>query len=134
MHQGQCLCGAVKLSTAKNITELSVCHCSMCLRWNGGPGFSIDCQSDLNIEGEENITRYDSSLWGERAFCKHCGSHLFYHLKGSNTYYVSAGLFSETKESKLTMQIYIDNKPHYYNFVEKTRMLTEKDIMNMFNK
>ncbi|WP_409076914.1 hypothetical protein [Proteus vulgaris] len=55
-------------------------------------------------------------------------------MKEANIYYVSAGLFSETKESKLTLQIYIDNKPHYYNFVEKTPMLTEKDIMDMFNK
>ncbi len=133
MHQGQCLCGKVKLSTTQDISALSVCHCSMCLRWNGGPGFSIDCKSDLKIEGEEYITRYDSSSWGERAFCKHCGSHLFYLLKETHTYYVSAGLFPDAKESKLTMQIYIDSKPHYYNFVEKTPMLTEQDIMNMFN-
>lgn len=58
----------------------------------------------------------------------------FYHLKEAKIYYVSAGLFSETKESKLTLQIYIDNKPHYYNFIEKMSMLTEKDIMDMLNK
>ncbi|OEJ08125.1 hypothetical protein BHE89_13875 [Shigella sp. FC1967] len=81
MHQGQCLCGKVKLSTAQDISEISVCHCSMCLRWNGGPGFSIDCKSDLKIDGEENITRYDSSLRGERAFCNQCGSHLFLSSK-----------------------------------------------------
>ncbi|WP_425415210.1 GFA family protein, partial [Proteus myxofaciens] len=68
-----------------------------------------------------------SSEWGERGFCKCCGTHLFYHLKEADIYYVSASLFPDTKESKLTLQIYIDNKPHYYNFVEKTPMLTEQE-------
>lgn len=133
MHRGQCLCGKVLLTTEQDISALSVCHCSMCLRWNGGPGFSIDCKSDLTIEGAENITRYNSSQWGVRAFCKYCGTHLFYYLKEANIYYASASLFPDTKDSKLTMQIYVDNKPNYYHFVEKTPMLTEQDILKMFN-
>lgn len=133
MHKGQCLCGKVTLTTEHDISKLSVCHCSMCLRWNGGPGFSIDCQSDLQIKGEQYVTRYSSSEWGERGFCKNCGSHLFYHLKEADIYYASASLFPDTTESKLTLQIYIDNKPHYYNFVEKTPMLTEQELIKMFN-
>ena len=38
----------------------------------------------------------------------------------------------ETPESRLSMQIYTDSKPAYYNFAEKTPMLTEQDIMAMF--
>lgn len=33
----------------------------------------------------------------------------------------------------MSMQIYIDSKPKYYNFVERTPMLTEKDIMEMMS-
>lgn len=51
MYQGQCLCGAVKISTHQPIDKISVCHCGMCQRWNGGPGFSVDCHDDVVIEG-----------------------------------------------------------------------------------
>lgn len=77
MYQGQCLCGAVKISTHQPIDKISVCHCGMCQRWNGGPGFSVDCHDDVVIEGEEAVTRFASSQWGERAFCQRCGTHLF---------------------------------------------------------
>ncbi|EKT58612.1 GFA family protein [Providencia sneebia] len=131
MHQGKCLCGAVTIKTHQSIDKISVCHCDMCQRWNGGPGFSIDCQDDVSIDGADSITCFASSSWGERAFCKQCGTHLFYHLLSPSSYYVSAALFDEAKEAKMTMQIFIENKPKYYNFVEKTPMLTEQDIMNM---
>ncbi|MCD2530010.1 GFA family protein [Providencia huaxiensis] len=133
MHQGQCLCGSVKITTAKDISHVSVCHCGMCQKWNGGPGFSVDCGNDLIVEGQEAVTIFASSEWGERAFCKNCGSHLFYHLLSPSTYYVSATLFKESKDAQMSMQIYIDSKPQYYNFVERTPMLTEKDIMEMMS-
>lgn len=131
MHQGQCLCGAVKVSTNKAVDKISVCHCGMCQKWNGGPGFSVDCGHDLHIEGQDSITTFASSVWGERTFCKHCGTHLFYHLINPSTYYASATLFEDSKQAQLAMQIYIDSKPKYYNFVEQTAMLTEQDILKM---
>lgn len=79
------------------------------------------------------MTIFASSQWGERAFCKNCGSHLFYHLLSPSTYYASAALFKESQDAQMSMQIYIDSKPKYYNFVEKTPMLTEKDIMEMMS-
>ena len=134
MNQGQCLCGAVKLLTNKPLDKVSACHCGMCQKWNGGPGISVDCGSDLQIEGDESITLFMSSSWAQRAFCKNCGTHLFYYLYSPSTYYVSAALFDETKTAELCMQVYIDSKPTYYSFAEKTPMLTEQDIMKMINQ
>ncbi|HEF8774707.1 GFA family protein [Providencia manganoxydans] len=134
MSQGQCLCGAVKIATQQPVDKISVCHCEMCQRWNGGPSFTIDCHSDVSIDGEEFITRFASSEWAERAFCKQCGTHLFYHLHTPSSYYVSSTLFGETKSATLAMQIFVDSKPAYYNFVEKTPMLTEQDIISLMSK
>ena len=132
MPQGQCLCGKVSVSTQQPVTDISVCHCGMCRKWNGAPFMSVDCGSDISISGEDYISRYASSEWGDRCFCRECGTHLFYYLKPANQYYVSVALFGETKESRLTMQIYTDCKPDYYHFAEKTPMLTEQDILAMF--
>ncbi|AMG66333.1 GFA family protein [Providencia stuartii] len=134
MYRGQCLCGAVKISTHQPIDKISVCHCSMCQRWNGGPGFSVDCHDDVVIEGEEAVTRFASSQWGERAFCQRCGTHLFYHLHSPSSYYVSAALFEESQHAEMAMQIFVESKPKYYNFIEKTPMLTEQDIMKLMAK
>ncbi|MGG4607375.1 GFA family protein [Providencia sp. Me31A] len=99
MHIGQCLCGAVKVTTSKAVDQVSVCHCGMCQKWNGGPSFSIDCDADLQIEGKESMTTFSSSQWGERAFCNQCGTHLYYHLISPSKYYVSATLFEGSKQA-----------------------------------
>ncbi|CAM3675158.1 GFA family protein [Xenorhabdus thuongxuanensis] len=132
MNKGHCLCGAVSVKTNQRIEDINVCHCKICQKWNGGPFLSVDCKDDLKIEGAENISTYPSSEWAERAFCKRCGTHLFYHLHHPSAYYVPVSLFDNSHYSKLSRQIYVDSKPAYYNFVEKTPMLTKKDILNLF--
>ncbi|MDX8000129.1 GFA family protein [Xenorhabdus sp. Reich] len=132
MNQGRCLCGAVGVKTTQSIADVNACHCETCQKWNSGPFLSVDCKDDLQLEGAENISTYSSSEWAERSFCKKCGTHLFYHLHHPSSYYVSIALFDHNHESKLFRQIYVDSKPKYYNFVEKTPMLTEQDIINLF--
>ncbi|MTC28852.1 GFA family protein [Providencia alcalifaciens] len=133
MPQGQCLCGSVKLTIDHPIDTVHVCHCGMCQKWNGGPGMTIGYECEPKIEGNALITRFASSEWAERAFCKQCGTHLFYHLHSPSTYYISAALFAESQNAKMGTQIYIDCKPNYYNFAEKTPMLTEQDILNLYS-
>jgi hypothetical protein len=41
-------------------------------------------------------------------------------------------MFENNDSGKLSLQIYIDSKPAYYNFVEKTPMLTQEDILSLF--
>ncbi|PWC13028.1 GFA family protein [Brenneria corticis] len=134
MHQGHCLCGGVTISTAHPVTEVTACHCGMCQKWGGGPFMSVDCKDDISIEGEENITLYRSSDWAERAFCKVCGSHLFYKLLSPATYFVPAALFDDRSGQEFVAQIYIDNKPPYYSFSQSTPLLTEQDVIDSLNE
>lgn len=129
---GSCLCGKVKLSVALTKNSLSACHCSMCRKWNGGPLMALHHEGDIVLTGEENITYYDSSLWGERAFCQACGTHLFYHMKGTKQYNIAAWLLDNVKEPTFELQIYIDKKPTCYSFAEKTAEMTEADIIELF--
>ena len=43
MATGKCLCGAVGFEAQGVQTEIHVCHCSMCRRWNGGAGIRRGC-------------------------------------------------------------------------------------------
>jgi hypothetical protein len=130
--KAHCLCGAVKISATEINPKLTVCHCASCRLWGGGPYFALRCGTGVTIEGEENITSYDSSSWASRGFCKNCGTHLFYKLKKTGEYNLSAGLFPELKELKMDMQYFSDQRPEYYCFSNDTKHLTRAEIMAYF--
>lgn len=129
---GACLCGAVRFTVRDAKHDIGVCHCSMCRRWSGGPLFALDCGSDVSFEGAENISRYHSSEWGERGFCKHCGSNLFYRLVQSGQYVMAVGAFHDQSDFKLTDQIFIDDKPGYYDFANQTRMMSGAEVFAQY--
>lgn len=130
--RGNCLCGAVKLSTTSINPHLAACHCSMCRKWGGGALLAVECGSDISFEGEENIGVYQSSDWAERGFCNKCGSHLFYRLKQNNQYYVPAGIFDGDEGFVLEHQVFIDEKPEYYSFANQTSNLTGAELFAQF--
>ncbi len=125
---GQCLCGAVKFSAEGVDTDLHSCHCDMCRRWSGGPGFAVSVAA-VSFEGAENITRYDSSSWADRGFCKRCGSNLFYHLKGRDEYHLWMGTFDDQAPFRLADEIFIDEKPDSYDFAGDRPRLTGAEVM-----
>ena len=130
--KGRCLCGAVKF-TAKNMkNNVDACHCGMCRRWGGGPLMVVGCGTEVAFEGEENITVYSSSAWAERGFCKKCGSHIFYRFKEINEHEIPVGLFENQDSFKFDLQVYIDRKPSFYSFANKTNEMTEVEVIERF--
>ena len=129
---GQCLCGAVKVSVDIKSETFDVCHCSMCRRWAGGPAMTVDVSLGAHFEGEESIASYDSSPWAKRGFCKHCGTHLFYRLKGSDFINMPLGLLDEVDSFRFQTQIFIDNKPSCYDFANNTKKMTEAEVLALY--
>ncbi len=129
---GSCLCGAVKVVASLEKEEFDACHCGMCRKWGGGPALTIDGGSNVQLEGREFISVYNSSDWAERGFCKSCGTHLFYRLKNSNYCNFSLGLFEDVDKLKFQMQIFIDCKPKFYEFANKTETMTEAEVIAKF--
>ncbi|MBL4826408.1 MAG: GFA family protein [Spongiibacteraceae bacterium] len=105
----------------------------MCRNWGGGPFLGVDCASDVEFNGYDNITVFDSSAWGERGFCKACGSHLFYRLKESNQYIVPVGLFENTDAFVLDHQVFIEEKPEFYCFSNETKNMTGEELFAEFS-
>jgi len=128
---GRCLCGSVKISSDTFSPEVTLCHCNMCRRWSAGPFMEVNCKSVV-FEGEENISRYRSSDWAERGFCKGCGSVIFYHIVDSDSYQISAGLLDDQSTLKMTTQVFTDSKPSFYEFSNKTKMMTEAEVVAMY--
>lgn len=126
---GRCLCGAVQLTAAAASAEVSACHCDMCRRWASGPYLVVEADGGIEIAGGEHLTVYRSSEWGERAFCARCGSALYWHESGSDSYAVSAGLLDDQSQLKLTTEIFTEDQPAYYAFSNHTKRLTGEEAM-----
>ena len=129
---GTCLCGAVKVTAQNANTNIGACHCGTCQRWGGGPLLAVDCGQDVSFSNEDSVGRFSSSEWAERGFCKQCGTHLFYHLKGRDLYMMPAGLFSGTPDFNFDHQVFIDEKPHYYAFANNTHNMTGAEAFASF--
>ena len=131
-QDGHCLCGKVKFTAKDRGNKVTACHCGMCRRWGGGPFIEVECRAEVRFKGEDNISVYDSSEWAERGFCKHCGTHLFYHLKGTQEYQMPVGLFENQQNLVFKEQVFIDEKPDYYSFSNKTSDLTGAEVYAMY--
>ena len=132
MIKGSCLCGAVKISTTSINHHVAACHCSMCRKWGGAALLGVECNEGVSFEGEENISVYQSSEWAERGFCNKCGSHLFYQLKENNHYYIPVGIFNDDEHLIFDLQVFIEEKPEYYSFANKTKNMTGEELFAMF--
>lgn len=120
MYAGKCLCGEVSFKAEAPHKDVGLCHCTMCRRWNSGPFHAVAIPlAALEFEkGEEGISYYRSSEYARRAFCKNCGSSLFYHgdkiPEIAHEVYLSAGLLSEPTGLKQAFNIFCASKGDYY--------------------
>ncbi|CAM5183696.1 hypothetical protein CDEN61S_01303 [Castellaniella denitrificans] len=127
--KGKCLCGSIEV-TAPDREQIGLCHCAMCRRWSGGPMFAVHCGAGVEFSGGK-AQAYRSSDWAERGFCPTCGTHLFYRLLSGNEYILPAGLFQD-RAFQLVDEIFIDEKPAFYELKNQTRKMTGKQVFEQF--
>ena len=129
---GRCLCGAVRITAQNARDRVGACHCSMCRTWGGGPLMAVGCGTDVEIEGEEHVAVFSSSEWAERGFCSRCGTNLFYRLKQNQEFYIAAGIFTDATGLVFDHQVFIDEKPDYYDFANDTKDMTGAEVFARF--
>jgi hypothetical protein len=125
---GRFLCGRVSYAAEMVEPHFHACHCSMCRRWSGGPGFAAAVGSVV-FDGEPGITRYGSSEWAERGFCATCGTSLFYRLKEPDQYILWVGTFDDPSLFELAGEIYVDEKPAGYDLAGDHPRMTGAEFM-----
>ena len=79
---GGCLCGGVRFEATGQPIWIGYCHCRMCQQASGGPFiFFVDFwKNDVAFTGRAPAI-YRSSSWGERGFCRDCGTPLFFQYR-----------------------------------------------------
>jgi len=128
-RSGGCLCGAVRYETEPGSLDVQACHCGGCRKWSSGPLIALVDPGTVEFAGTENIGVYHASDWGERGFCKRCGSTLYWRRRGSDVFEVSAGTLDDQSGLKLVDQVYVDAKPDFYDFAAETPIRTEAEMV-----
>lgn len=76
---GGCHCGAVRYALQASPLAVQHCHCESCRKTTGAMHATVGVmrQDKVEIEGEENLTKYRTSPGFEQQFCRTCGCNLF---------------------------------------------------------
>ena len=114
MAYGECNCGAVAFTISEDISDVYVCHCSICRKLTGANGIPVVIVENTAFHwtrGEAHITSWKKPNADWRAwFCKTCGS----TLPGVNDerhMFVPAGLISEGAEKlQVAHHIWVESK------------------------
>lgn len=80
--EGGCLCGAIRYELLSTPFEAGYCHCTLCRRASGAPvlAFATVPLNDFSLLSETPGKR-KSSWFGERWFCRNCGTQLCMHVR-----------------------------------------------------
>lgn len=130
---GQCLCGAVTVTTRLEHNKMTVCHCDMCRRHTSSMfmGLTPD-QSTLSIKGPARSFR--SSDWAERGFCSQCGSTLWYGTVHDSARYLAAGLFDNAADGAPVVEYFADKCPQGYGLAGKHKRMSEEETLAFFTE
>ena len=114
MALGECNCRAIGFEISAELSDVFVCHCSICRRATGSNGIAVVVVDNADfrwVRGEENVTSWkmpdaDWQIW----FCRSCGSPVP-GLNDESRMFVPAGLLTDGGDSlKVKHHIWVDSK------------------------
>lgn len=114
MATGSCNCGAVRFEIDCKISDVYVCHCSICRRFSGSNGIAVvvvpkELFRWTGGEGHISTWRKPGHDW-QAWFCPTCGSALP-GSDGDSTVFIPAGLISERSDNlSVAHHIWVDSR------------------------
>lgn len=119
MHEGSCLCGAVRVEVAGELAAPDACHCRQCRKQSGHFWASTDLpREQVTVQGSENLTWYQASEKVRRGFCATCGSFLFWDPIGRPKIAIAMGAFDKPTGTRLEKHIFTADKGDYYDLAD----------------
>lgn len=76
-YTGGCLCGKVRFEISGEIQDIVYCHCSQCRKAQGSAfatNGNVDVEKFKFVQGENDLTGYESTPGQIKYFCSTCGS------------------------------------------------------------
>ena len=115
MHDGSCLCGAVRFTVSAPLPAPNACHCTACRKHSGHYGASVDVPRDrVQIHDSGALRWFQSSAKVRRGFCGTCGSTLFWDPIFRDWTAIAMGAFDGPTQTHLSHHIFVAEKGDYY--------------------
>jgi hypothetical protein len=78
IHTGACHCERVRFRVRAELSEITVCNCSICTK-KGFVHLIVPTSQFELLAGDDDLTcyRFNTGL-AKHTFCRHCGVHPFY--------------------------------------------------------
>jgi hypothetical protein len=120
-HRGGCLCGAVRYEVRGTLRPVVMCHCKQCQRTTGHVMASTAARhADFHVLNDQGVEWYTSSPQARRAFCRHCGSTLFWQGEGRDYVSIAAGTLDDPRGLEIACHIFVADKGPYYEITDGT--------------
>ncbi len=108
IHEGGCVCGAVRYRTEGTPLRVTACHCTMCQKRTGsafGVGAYFNDEQIQFLRGERHIYEHhsdESGRWLRFEFCPNCGTQVSWTLEAlPGVRAVGLGTFDDPKWLKV---------------------------------
>lgn len=121
VHEGGCLCGAIRYRATAAPIRGVICHCSMCRKHSGSailPFAHFRRESFGWTRGEP--ARYRSSSFAERGFCPACGSTLSMHEEVlDDRVQVTVGSLDEPHRVRIEDHVWCDDRVEWFDVSDR---------------
>jgi hypothetical protein len=118
IHNGSCLCGAVRYEVSGPLRAVIGCHCTQCRKQTGHYMAATAAKhGDFRITKEDGLRWFRSSERAERAFCQICGSTLFWQGTGKDYISIAAGTLDGETGLAIAGHIFCADKGDYYEIM-----------------
>ncbi len=113
IHEGGCLCGAIRYRVEGKPWNTNICYCSQCMRQTGAAmpafaAFKVDRFSLL----KGRPSSYRASDMATRGFCATCGSSLFWQRDGDDKLDVFLGTLDDPSSMPIPDdQLWTERRP-----------------------
>lgn len=130
MHEGSCLCGAVRYLISGILGPIIYCHCRQC-RKAQGTAFATNAPVDADrfqlVAGEDALTGYQSSPGKLRCFCRFCGSPIFSRRDSlPDVVRVRIGTLDTPTDQRPTAHNYVATKAEWFEIIDDLPQYKEK--------
>ena len=131
MIRGSCLCGGIHYEISGGLHDMHFCHCSMCRKAHGtafAAYAGLDPRDLRFTQGEELISRYQSSESAQRSFCRRCGSNLTFEPTATpDEIWMAAGGFDSEPQERPAFHIYVASKASWFEITDAMKQYPEEN-------
>jgi hypothetical protein len=113
MIRGSCLCGGIRFAYTRAVTQIGMCHCSLCRKVSGVASNAVIVvpKADLQwLAGEDLRQVYTRPTGWKTTFCRVCGSPVPQTIRDAEAYWVPAGLLDDDPGVGVAGHVFVGSK------------------------